>query len=127
MTTPGTFSRDVIAMTLFGLALSLTMPCQAEPADDGDFAALQANAKKSFRDDVTPFVRTYCTDCHGDKKRKGGINFQPALKNPGDAAFGNGWKQSLASVKTHDIPAEESDTQPPDEGRPNCLDRVGRA
>src|SRR5258708_34908874 len=122
MTTPGTFSRDVIAMTLFGLALSLTMPCQAEPADDGDFAALQANAKKSFREGVTPFVKTYCTDCHGDKKRKGGINFQPALKNPGDTVSSKRWKQALATVKTHDMPPEDADKQPTDRERQRFMD-----
>ena len=58
MTVSGTFSRGVMAMTLFGLALSQPMPCQAQPADDGDFAALRADAQKSFRDGVTPFVRT---------------------------------------------------------------------
>jgi hypothetical protein len=126
MTTFGTFSRGVIAMTLFGFALTLTLPCKAEPADDGDFAALQADAKKSFQDRVTPFVSTYCVDCHGKKKRKGGINFLPALKNPGDAAFSNHWKQSLTNVKAHDMPPDEADKQPTDEERQTFGDCVGK-
>jgi len=113
-------------MTLLGFALSLTMPCKAEPADDADFAALQADAKKSFHDGVTPFVKTYCTECHGDKKRKGGINFQPALKNPGDAASSKRWKQALATVKTHDMPPEDADNQPTDEERQMFLDWMGK-
>ena len=121
-----TLSSGVIAMTFFGFALSLTMPCKAESADDGDFAALQADAKKSFRDGVTPFVKTYCTECHGDKKKKGGINFQPALKSPGDAASAKRWKQALATVKTHDMPPEDADKQPTDEERQKFIDWIAK-
>ncbi len=126
MTVSGTFSRGVMAMTLFGLALSQPMPCQAQPADDGDFAALRADAQNSFRDGVTPFVRTYCTDCHGQKKQKGGINFEPALKNPGVAAASKRWKQALASVRTHDMPPENASKQPTDEERKKFLDWVAK-
>ncbi len=80
----GTFGSGVMAMALVAFALSLTLPCTAEPADDADFAALQAEAKKSFKEVVTPFVNTYCTRCHGQDRQKGGINFGPALKNPGE-------------------------------------------
>ena len=39
----GNYRRGVIAMTLLGVALSLTTPGQAD--DDADFAALQADAQ----------------------------------------------------------------------------------
>lgn len=126
MTAPETFSRGVMAMTLFGLALSLTMPSQAALGEAGDFAALQADAQKSFRDGVSPFVTTYCTECHGEKKRKGGINFLPALKNPGDAASSKRWKQALASVKTHDMPPTDAGKQPTEEERQNFLDWIAK-
>ena len=115
-----------MAMTLFGLALSLTMPSQAALGEAGDFAALQADAQKSFRDGVSPFVTTYCTECHGEKKRKGGINFLPALKNPGDAASSKRWKQALASVKTHDMPPTDAGKQPTEEERQNFLDWIAK-
>ncbi len=115
-----------MAMTLFGLALSLTMPSQAALGEAGDFAALQADAQKSFRDGVSPFVTTYCTECHGEKKRKGGINFLPALKNPGDAASSKRWKQALASVKTHDMPPTDAGKQPTEEERQKFLDWIAK-
>ena len=55
---PGTFLSCVMATILFGFAFSLAMPCEAEPADDAEFAALRADAKKSFLEGVTPFVNT---------------------------------------------------------------------
>ena len=126
MTTPIIFRHAVIATALIGLALSLTMPCQAEPSDDDDFAAHQADAKNSFQERVVPFVKTYCAECHGSKKRKGGINFQPALKNPGDVTFSKRWHQALANVKAHDMPPDDADHQPTDEERQMFLDWIGK-
>jgi hypothetical protein len=111
----------VIGGSLFAFALwfglGFALLCHAESGDDDDFAARQANAKEAFREKVAPFVKTYCVDCHGSKKRKAQINFQPALKNPGDAAFSRHWKQALANVKTHDMPPDDADKQPTDEER----------
>ena len=55
MTIPGTFRSGVMAMILFGFALSLTMPCRVKSAEDESFAALQADAQKIFRESVSPF------------------------------------------------------------------------
>jgi len=115
-----------MAVTLMGVAFSLTTLSKAEPPGDGDFAALQADAKKSLREGVTPFVTAYCVDCHGDKKSKGGINFEPALKNPGETASRKRWKQALANVKTHDMPPDEAKKQPTDEERQMFMDWIPR-
>ena len=115
-----------MALTLLGLALSLAVPCQAEPADDWDFTALQADAKKAFQEGVTPFVNNYCTRCHGQNRQKGGINFQPALSNPGDAAAAKRWKQALANVKAHDMPPKDADKQPTDEERQRFVEWIGK-
>jgi hypothetical protein len=122
----GTFGSGVMAMALVAFALSLTLRCTAVPADDADFAALQVDAKKSFTNVVTPFVDTYCTRCHGQNKQKGGINFGPALKNPGETASSKRWKQALAIVKSHDMPPDDADKQPTDEERQKFLDGIGK-
>jgi mono/diheme cytochrome c family protein len=127
MTFLGTFGRGVMALTLLGLAVSLTLPCQAESADDdAEFAALQADAKKSFAEGVPKFVKTYCTACHGDRKKKGGLNFQAALKKPGNSTFRKHWKQAAANVKAHDMPPDEEDKQPTDEERQQFQDWIGK-
>ncbi len=114
---PPIFSAGVKAMALLGFAFSLTTPCKAVPLEDADFDALQADAQKAFREGVTPFVKTYCTDCHGQKRQRGGINFLPALSNPGESASSRKWRQALAHVKTHDMPPDDEDKQPTDEER----------
>lgn len=112
----------VFAMLLAGIAAPL---CHAQSAESGDFAARQADAKKSFSESVAPFVSTYCANCHGLKRQKGGINFEPALKNPGEAASGHRWKQALANVKAHDMPPEDADKQPSEDERRKFMEAIG--
>src|SRR5580765_6294109 len=126
MKRPGSFSSGVMAVTLLGFAVSPTLPGNAASAGDADFAALQANAKQTFQESVTPFIKDYCVQCHGNRRSKAGINFEVALKNPGDAAFSRPWKQALAKVKTHDMPPEEANKQPTDKERQVFLDWIAQ-
>jgi hypothetical protein len=121
----GVFGSGLMAMTLVAFALSLTLRCTAEPEDDADFVAQQADAKKSFKEVVTPFVETYCTRCHGQDRQRGGINFAPALKEPGESASSQRWKQALAVVKSHKMPPDNAKKQPTDEERQKLLAGIG--
>ncbi|MCX6952181.1 MAG: DUF1592 domain-containing protein [Verrucomicrobia bacterium] len=120
------FRRGATAMLLLGLALPRPLPAQTPPPDHPDFAALQAEAKTAFRERVTPFVKTYCFDCHCNRKSKAGVNFEPALKTPGNAAFNLRWKQALVNVKAHDMPPEEAEKQPTDADRQMFADWVAK-
>jgi len=115
-----------MAMGVVAFALSMSVRCTAEPADDADFAAQQADARKSFKEVVTPFVDAYCTRCHGQDRQKGGINFGPSLKNPGETASSKRWKQAVAAVKSHDMPPEDAKKQPSEEERHKFLDGIGK-
>src|SRR5436189_3517140 len=122
----GTFGSSVMAMAFVAFALPLTLRCTAEPADDANFEAQQVDARKSFKDMVTPFVETYCTRCHGQNRQKGGINFGPALKKPGETASSKRWKQALGVVKSHDMPPDDQDKQPTDAERQKFLQGLGK-
>jgi hypothetical protein len=126
MKKPGTFGSGAMAIALVAFALSMSLRGTAELADDADFATQQADARKSFKEVVTPFVDTYCTRCHGQNRQKGGINFGPALKNPGETASSKRWKQAVAIVKSHDMPPDEADKQPTEEERRKFLDGIGK-
>jgi mono/diheme cytochrome c family protein len=115
-----------MTVTLLGFTVSLTLPGNAASVGDADFAALQANAKKTFKESVSPFIKDYCVQCHGNRRSKAGINFEVALKNPGDAAFSRWWKQALAKVKAHDMPSEEANKQPTDRERQVFLDWIAQ-
>src|SRR5215831_2200880 len=120
------FRCDVISLTLAAVALPLILRCAARAADDADFAARQADARKSFKEVVTPFVDSYCSRCHGEKRQKGGINFAPALKKPGETASSKQWRRAVAKVKSHDMPPDTADKFPTDEERQKFLDGIGK-
>ena len=101
--------------------MSVYSTALAEPADDAAFAELQADARRSLRDEVGPFVKKYCVECHGNRKSKGGINYESALKNPAEGSSRQRWKQALANVKAHDMPPDDADNIPTEEEREKFL------
>ena len=96
------------------LLAGLASPCRSMAADH---EALKADAEQFFRGRVTPFVTTYCLPCHQNRRpTRAGVNFSPALKDPGHAAFTNQWKKGAVRVKAHDMP-------PMSAPQPNDADR----
>jgi hypothetical protein len=109
------------------LILSLIPPCPAEP--DGaraDEAALRADARKTFKENVEPFVKSYCTKCHGGGRAKAGINFEVALREPGRGSAFLHWKKAVANVKLHDMPPDDATRQPTDEERLKFIEWIGK-
>ncbi|MCB1232048.1 MAG: DUF1592 domain-containing protein [Verrucomicrobiae bacterium] len=94
--------------------------------DDEAFAALQAETKKGFSEQVTPFVKNYCSDCHGNKKRKGGVDLIAALKRPGQARYLKHWKLAVSNVKDFDMPPDDEEKLPTDEERRQFEDWIGK-
>jgi len=85
----------------------------SQTAKEHEFSELKADAEKFFRDEVAPFIKNYCLECHSNKRpTEAGVNFSPTLKNPGHAAFSQQWKKALSRVKTHDMPPEDAERQP---------------
>jgi hypothetical protein len=120
-----TFRRGVTATIFCGVVWPLAALGQAAPPPM-DLAALQSEAKTSFKEKVTPFIKTYCIECHSNRKSKAGVNFEPALKTPGDAGFNNRWKQALVNVKAHDMPPDDASKLPTDAERQMFTDWVGK-
>src|SRR4051812_48778027 len=124
MTRRRTFSFRVFATILAVVVAGFERMGRAEVADDPKFVALQAEATNSFKQVVTPFIDNYCTRCHGQDRQRGGINFSPALKKPGESASTQRWRQALAVVKSHDMPPEDATKQPSDEDRAKFLEGI---
>ncbi|MEZ5393536.1 MAG: DUF1592 domain-containing protein [Bryobacterales bacterium] len=109
------------------LLLCLVAPCGAQ-TDAGAAARqpLQADAQESFKEQVTPFITTYCLPCHQNKRpTQAGVNFSPALKAPGHAAFHDQWKRAVARVEAHDMPPKGA-PQPSDEERQMFVDWLAK-
>ncbi len=107
------------------LAITLTSTCWADPdeAAKGE-AALRADAKKTFKEKVAPFVKKYCIECHGTRP-KAGINLQSAVRSPGTTSSFLHWKKAVANVKVHDMPPEYADKIPTEDERQQFMEWIG--
>ena len=111
------FFRGIIAMAVLAVWCVHSHPCSAESANPNDLAERKADAEKFFRKRVTPFIKTYCLECHQNSRpTEAGLSFTPALDTPGHAAFSEKWKKAAARVKAHDMPPDGMD-EPTDEER----------
>jgi hypothetical protein len=116
-------STKVVGLTL---ALSLISPCQAQPDDGGIVeTSLRADAEQIFKEKVGPFVRKYCTECHGSRP-EAGINLQSALRSPGTTSSFLHWKKAVANVKVHDMPPNHAEKIPTDEERQQFIEWIGK-
>lgn len=107
------------------LVLSLVAPCLAETVgESADEAALRADARKVFKENVAPFVKSYCTRCHGGGRAKANVNLEVDLKDPGRGIAFLHWKKAVANVKVHDMPPEDA-KQPTDAERLQFIKWIG--
>jgi hypothetical protein len=92
---------------------------------DKELATLQAAAKKAFEKNAVPFVKEYCLECHSNRRSKAGLNFEVAVRKPGDPAFARKWMDAIANVNAHDMPPEDAD-QPSEDERKRFLDAIAQ-
>ena len=111
---------DSLILSLFTLTGFLSVS-----AEGMDEAALRKDAQEVFKEKVDPFVKKYCTRCHGSRA-KAGINLQSALNNPGGASASLHWKKAMANVRVHDMPPEDSSKKPTDEERRQFIKWIGK-
>lgn len=80
---------------------------------------------KTFRDEVTPFLKKYCTECHRDARRnKGDVEFGSTFSRPGAGEFRKLWQAAMANVKEHAMPPENAKNQPTEEERRKFVEWV---
>jgi mono/diheme cytochrome c family protein len=113
-----------LALLICGVALVCSPTFGAEAKSSADLAQARAQATKTFKDQVSPFLKTYCGRCHTGNSQKGGVTFESILKNPEGSAFRLLWKRAAAQIATHDMPPERATKQPRDEERKMVLDWI---
>src|SRR5689334_9620340 len=91
--------------------------------DEVELAKARAEALKTFKSQVVPFMATYCGACHAEKKHKGGVTFQTALKIPNSPTVRLLWKRAAGQIKSHDMPPED-EKQPTEQERKAVVDWI---
>ena len=106
----GPMTAAIVVMALSALG------CSFAASLEGSEDSRRAEAVKTFRMEVTPFIKTYCFECHGENKRKGGVTFSYAINRPEGGEFRKNWQLALTQIKAHEMPPEDK-KQPTDEER----------
>lgn len=119
--------RGLIALFTLGISISWSGNGIAQTIAEGESNPHKADAESFFRGQVSPFINSYCLECHQNKRpTEAGVNFSPALKYPGHAAFSEIWKKAVARVKAHDMPPDYAENQPTDAERTMFADWLGK-
>ena len=132
----GTSGRPPILLTHFVLKLGvvlyfvLSLPLvsfgqEVAITEAPTEATLKADAENTFKEKVGPFVKKYCTRCHGGGRAKANVNLEVDLKAPGRGVAFMHWKKAVANVKVHDMPPEDAAKQPTNEERLQFIEWIG--
>lgn len=125
MIVPPDFRRLVMSGTIAVVACFGPAPSQAVSAGDAQIEARRKEAETVFRNEVTPFLKTYCVECHRSDKAKGGISFTNMMKRPEAGELRRKWQLALAKVREHDMPPQDAAKQPTEAERKAFVDWVG--
>jgi hypothetical protein len=107
-------------LVLCGVAWCSCAALGSDRDDDAIAAVKRAQALKTYKTQVSPFIADYCARCHGDKRRKGGVTFTYALRAPASASFRLLWRRASEQLSTRHMPPEDED-QPTEQERSQML------
>ncbi|MBA4015585.1 MAG: hypothetical protein C0483_00140 [Pirellula sp.] len=114
-------------MTIAMLAwLMPAMTLAIAPAEsEAELEAKRNSAAEVFRTEVTPFLKAYCMDCHGNKRPQGGLNFTVLSRRPAAGEFRRSWQTAVAHIQAGEMPPPDEDKQPSAKERQKFVDWVG--
>jgi hypothetical protein len=116
--------KHTIAL-LAALLVVLPFALRAEDSSKKDAEALiraRAEAAKTFKNEVSPFITTYCLRCHNDKRPNGDVTFENVVKNSDGLAFKHLWKRASTQIAAHQMPPVGEDKQPSEKERKAVID-----
>ncbi len=72
-----------------------------------------ARLQTSFQDKVQPFLKTYCTSCHGGEKPKGDLDLKVYTSLESVGKDWRRWETVLEQLETGRMPPKRAEHQPP--------------
>lgn len=90
----------LVWMTVFGLS-SPSIFAQDPSTPKPQFSTA------NYRDDVRPFFRRYCAECHNPEKRRGGINLEELSDGESFQKNYKAWETIVEVLETRSMPPEK--------------------
>ena len=117
----------LLTALLLVLPTMLPTAMRADDPSKSDAAALiraRSESAKTFKNEVSPFISTYCLRCHNDKRPSGDVTFQNIVKNSDGLAFQHLWKRASTQIAAHQMPPPGEDKQPSEKESKAVIDWV---
>ncbi|MBM3829766.1 MAG: DUF1592 domain-containing protein [Verrucomicrobia bacterium] len=106
-------------------SLATALAGRAAMTDAAEAEARRKEVRQTFLKDIVPFLQANCYECHGNKKRKAGVDFSRMINRPEAADYRRVWQLALTSVRDHEMPPREADKQPTEAERKRFADWIG--
>ncbi|MDB5343859.1 MAG: Protein of unknown function (DUF1587)/Protein of unknown function (DUF1592)/Protein of unknown [Schlesneria sp.] len=104
---------------MVALTAGLTFSRGASGADPS-----MTRIQKSFEQVVQPFLKTYCTDCHGGEKQEGKLDLSGYQSVASVARNHETWKLVADRLEANEMPPKETARRPPDQDRQAVIDWI---
>jgi len=101
---------------LIGLALMMFLPL-ARSQQEGVTGPATSPLERGFQDTVHPFLKTYCTECHGGDKPKRDLNLGSYTNADAVAKDWRRWETVLEQLEAGTMPPGKAKQHPPAELR----------
>jgi hypothetical protein len=74
--------------------------------------ALGEEIESSFRKEIAPFFKEYCTGCHNAKKNKGKLRLDNIVPGFGDQEVAETWDEIMLKLSSGEMPPEDEQKHP---------------
>ncbi len=108
------------------IVLPLCAIVALQTVSGADSAAEWGVLKRDFRDVVSPFLKTYCTGCHGGEKPKAKFDLSPYASLESVANDLGHWKLVLERLREEEMPPEKANKFPDSPLRQRVIDWIER-
>ena len=108
--------QNVVFLAIAGLQ-SVSLCAQTPDAAPVNLQAEDAKLEGRFQNDVAPFLKTYCLNCHGAETQEAKLDLSPfnTAKNVADAH--QTWEIVLERMEAGEMPPADAKAQPTTEQR----------
>ena len=88
--------------------------------------AQDSTRQRALDDSIAPFLRTYCIECHGEKKQEAKLDLRPFESWENFAEQGRTWEHIAQRLADGDMPPEKASRFPNDAERQSVVRWIGK-
>ncbi len=72
----------------------------------------QVESTRIFNEQIAPFLKNYCTECHGEKSTKGDVDLKKLLSQPDLVSNRQIWRSVLKQTESGEMPPDDAKKLP---------------